>query len=179
MNQIRKSCQRMLGEAGIATEPVEMAGIEALVFEGVTVLGFIFIYPDAEQLLQRWTLDANELVSSYQFGLRRAESKAWNTYTVFLTGPRADLTEQLRLSVIEEDLAGTRKIARAGVGDDTEKLRAVLLPLLPIQNAPRLEAVDMRAEIRVRTSELPPDVVDAFLSEAPESSLVQMLEEFS
>lgn len=78
--------------------------------------------------------------------------------------------------MIEEDLTGTRKIARAGIGD-VEQLRTALLPLLPIQSAPSLGAVDMPAEIRLRTTELPKRAIEAYLSGAHEASVIQVLEE--
>jgi hypothetical protein len=80
------------------------------------------------------------------------------------------------LNVIEEDLTGTWKIARAGIGD-VEQLRAALLPLLPIQSAPSLGAVDMPAEIKLRTIELPERAIEAYLSRAQEASVIQVLEE--
>lgn len=88
----------------------------------------------------------------------------------------ADYSNSVALAAIEEDLSGTRKIARAGVRDITD-LRSVLLPLLPLQSAPKLEAVDMQAEIRQRATELLPRVVDAFLSSADDGVVTQILEE--
>jgi hypothetical protein len=82
------------------------------------------------------------------------------------------------LGAIEEDLTGTRKIAQAGVNEVAE-LRLALLPLLPFQSAPRLEAVDIAAEIRQRATELPARAVDAFLSSADASVVMQVLEERS
>ena len=79
------------------------------------------------------------------------------------------------LGSIEEDLVGTRKIARAGI-TNTEDIRSALLSLLAIQNAPRLEAVDMPTEIRVRTSELPSELVEAFLSGTNTATLFELLE---
>lgn len=80
------------------------------------------------------------------------------------------------LGAIEEDLAGTRKIARAGV-NDVANLHAAILPLLALQSAPRLDAVDITEEIRQRTTELPPRAVEAFLSSADEAVVIQVLEE--
>ncbi|GHE05396.1 hypothetical protein U879_04035 [Defluviimonas sp. 20V17] len=109
-------------------------------------------------------------------GLRRAERKAWNAYLVFLAPSPGDYGENIMVGGIEEDLVGTRKIARAGIADAAD-VRAALLPLLAIQNAPRLDAVDMPAEIRLRTTELPSKLVDGFLSGASENTLLQLLEE--
>ena len=104
-----------------------------------------------------------------------AERKAWNSYLVLLAEAAADYGENILLGSIEEDLVGTRKIARAGIltAEDT---RLAILPLLAIQNAPHLEAVDMAAEIRLRTTELPVELVEAFLSGAAETTLAQLLE---
>jgi len=127
-------------------------------------------------LLQRWRADDSALISQHQLSLRRAQAKAWNAYTVCLAVNAASFGELVALNAIEEDLTGTRKIARAGIGD-LEELRAALLPLLPIQHAPNLEPVEMPAEIRLRTTELPPHAVEAFLSEAQETVVIQVLEE--
>src|SRR5208282_618276 len=96
-------------------------------------------------------------------------------YVILLAQAPANYAEQVALSAIEEDLTGTRKLASAGV-EDTESLRKGLIPLLPIQNAPRLEAVDMPAEIRLRTTELPQRAVEAFLSDASVAMVAQALE---
>ena len=178
MIDLLKESQRLLSETDGATALVETSRGKALAFEGVTVLGFIVAYDDPAQLLDRWGTDARVLINDYQLALRRAERKAWNTYTVFLSCAAANPGEQVALSAIEEDLIGMRKIARAGI-IDLETLRAALLPLLPIQNAPRLETIDMPEEIRARTTELPSRVVEAFLSGAQDAIVVQVLEEES
>jgi hypothetical protein len=169
--------ERLLQNAEISTQLIETSRGKALSFESETVLGFIVAYEDSPRLIERWSADTEALVAENQLGLRRAQSKAWNTYTVFLAVAEANYGQRVALSSIEEDLAGTRKLARAGISN-SEDLRTALLPLLPIQNAPHLEAVDMSAEIKLRTTELPPRVVDAFLSpRAQETSVAQILEE--
>ena len=174
MNDILAECPRLLAEASIVVSPV--ADLPALAFEGATVLGFLLTYPNAAALLAHWRQDAGALVAAHQFGLRRAQAKAWNTYVILLAGDAPTYGEQVALSAVEEDLSGTRKIARAGIVD-LDGLRSVLLPLLPIQSAPRLEPVDMRGEIRLRTTELPDRAVEAFLSQAPVAVVDQALEE--
>lgn len=175
MIDIGVECHRLLAEAGVASVDVD-GSARALVFEGSTVLGFVVIYPDADELRHAWVSDTNALISKYQFGLRRAEAKAWNTYIVLLTGDVPNYAGQVALSAIEEDLAGTRKLARAGI-TSADALRTALLPLLPIQNAPRLGVVDMRREIQLRTTELPSRAVEAFLSGVSIAVVAQTLEE--
>jgi hypothetical protein len=178
MIDLLEESDRLLRTAEISTRLIETTRGKALAFEGATILGFVLGYADCAQLIEQWRNDAIALVAEYQLSLRRAQDKAWNTYTLFLAAAEANYGERVALSTIEEDLTGTRKLARAGIMD-TEQLHAALLPLLPIQNAPHLEAVDMQSEIRLRTTELPTPTVDAFLSGAQEVSVVQILEEDS
>jgi hypothetical protein len=166
----------VLAGAGFSTSLVSVEDRRALTFEDNTVLGFLFAYDDPALLIECWSKDADKAVAAHQFALRRAAKKAWNAYVVLLTDREPDYVQSVALSAIEEDLAGTRKIAQAGIVDVAE-LRKALLPLLPFQSAPRLEAVDIVAEIRQRTTELPSRAVNAFLSDADESVVIQVLEE--
>lgn len=176
MSKILHSGSELLREAGYSNEQVSIGQREALVFEGDTVLGFLFSYDTVVDLMKNWAADSDNAIAAYQFGLRKSGIKAWNTYLVLLTPEPPDYARLVALGAIEEDLGGTRKIVRAGVRD-TADLGAALLPLRRLQSAPRLEAVDMKREIRERTTELPPRAVDAFLSGAEESVVLQVLEE--
>jgi hypothetical protein len=176
MMDLLATSAELLSEAGFSTRVTSVESREALMFEDPTVLGFLFAYVDPAQLITCWAKDAHSAVASHQFGLRRASQKAWNTYVGFLAAGPANFAQSVALSAIEEDLTGTRKIARAGVSELAD-LRAALLPLLPLQAAPKLDAVDMRLEIRQRTTELPPRAVEAFLSSADEGVVIHVLEE--
>jgi len=168
--------RRVLQEAGVVSAPLDVPNVMALAFEGATLIGFVITYDEPENLLARWNKDAQDLISAHQLGLRRAQSKAWNTYLVLLASGHGRQEEQIALGMVEENLLATRKIARAGI-QTHEDLRRALLPLLPIQNTPRLEAVDMRSEIAIRTTELPPRVVEAFLSNVSDAIVARVLEE--
>lgn len=146
-----------------------------ILFENDSILGFVLCFRDASVLLERWQPSSQRVLQVAQFALRRAERKAWNTYLVFLTEAAGDYGQNILLGAVEENLIGTRKIARAGV-NGIEAVHAAMLPLLAIQNAPRLDAVDMAAEIRLRTTELPGELVDAFLGGASDATLAQLLE---
>ena len=84
----------------------------------------------------------------------------------------------MMLHAIEEDLAGTRKIARAGL-HMMEDVRSALLPLLPLQNAPQLEAVDIEAETRQRAQEVPDNALRAFFDERKNEDVLNILSEGS
>lgn len=169
-------CERLLLNSAMSTARLHRQHPQALLFEGQTVLGFVLIYSETANLISAWELHLSEIVAQHQFALRLANAKAWNTYAVLLASDTAKPPEQVTLSAIEENLVGTRKIARAGV-ISAEAVRAALLPLLPIQHAPKLEAIDMKAEILVRSAGLPTPVVDAFLSSASDSTVARLLEE--
>ena len=170
--------ERVLTDFGFTVDRRATGRRDGLVFEDPAVLGFLFDYADASELIKDWETDADRAVAANQFGLRRAAQKAWNVYVVLLAAGAADYAQSIALGAIEEDLVGTRKIAHAGVAN-IDELRSALLPLLPLQSAPRLEAVDMVVEIRERTTELPMRAVDAFLSTADEAVVIQVLEEAS
>jgi hypothetical protein len=165
-----------LARAGFGTTSVSVEGTSVLLFEDPTVLGFLLAFSDARDLITRSTPAADIVLKKYQFGLRRAGKKAWNAYLVLLAAASSHHAESAALSAIEEDLTGTRKIARAGISGVSD-LEAALLPLLQLQSAPRLDAVDIVAEIRERTTTLPVRAVDAFLSHAEEAVVLQVLEE--
>lgn len=176
MIDILQSSNDLLNDAGYLAQRLRIGQREALIFEGDTVQGFLFVYDSSVSLMKSWSVDSDVAIATYQFGLRKSGSKAWNTYLVLLTPESSDYVSASLLSAIEEDLRGTRKVAKGGI-QNLADLHAALLPLLPLQNAPRLEAVDMQEEIRQRATELPPRAVEAFLSDAKEAVVIKVLEE--
>ena len=175
MSKTEAAVRQQLVNHGYRLGALQALDCPVVTFENPTVLGFVFFYSDASALFANWRQDSGEALREMQFRLHQAGEKAWNTYMVFLADNEAKAGDAVKLQAIEEDLAGTRKIARTGVTNG-EQVRLALLPLLAIQNAPRLEPTDMRKEIRLRTSELPDDLVDGFIGDAPSSIMVQLLE---
>ena len=159
-----------------STSTFEVEGRSAVGFEDETTLGFVFAYDNVDALCALWRSDIASAAARHSLALRRAGEKAWNVYGVFLGGGSTSEASAVRLSMIEEDLTGTRKIARSGLGD-IAAVREALLALLPIQSAPLLEAVNMSVEIRLRSSDLPARAVDAFLGSRDTSAILQVLEE--
>jgi hypothetical protein len=178
MSDLLTMATECLLEAGYAAERITFSGRSALAFENTTVLGFVFTYDTASDLIAGWPKESARAVSDYQLALRRAGLKAWNTYIVLLASSPGSHVEQVALAAIEEDLSGTRKIARSGV-QDMPDLQASLLVLLPLQAAPKLEAVDIPNEIRQRTTGIAAQAVDAFLSTADDSVVMNVVEQTS
>ena len=175
MSSVIQLAQEQLDLGGYAVALGGDTEGQIITFENASILGFVICFPDPAALIDRWRSASERALKAAQFALRRADAKSWNAYVVLLAEAPGDYGQNIALGAIEEDLVGTRKIARAGIAT-SEDARAALLPLLEIQNAPQLEAVDMAAEIKLRTSELPTELVEAFLSEAADSTLIQLLE---
>jgi hypothetical protein len=148
----------------------------AFLFENDTILGFAILYDGAADLISRWSADADRLIVTRRFQLKAAGQKAWNAYVLLLAASKPSTAEAVTLSLIEEDLRGYRKVARAGC-DDLDELNRALLPLLPVQAAPILDAVDSKLEVRQRATEISGKLLDAFLSEADEQIVLQILEQ--
>jgi hypothetical protein len=176
MTTVHDEALRKLRDASFDVAGASSEHGEAAIFENDTILGFAFFYDTATDLIRLWATDADALIATRRFQLKAAGNKAWNTYVLFLAMQRPSPIEIVALSIIEENLAGYRKIARAGCASAADLNRA-LLPLLPIQSAPVLEAVDSKVEVRQRATELSPKILDAFLSEADEQIVLQMLEQ--
>lgn len=182
MSDLLTDCAAVLEEAGFTINFVEIPGdghteqMSALAFEDATILGFVVRYASPESLLDKWKSDGNRVAMRHRDALQRARQKAWNAYLVLMTEAPATIQQSLLLGQIEEDLEAMRKIAQAGVAGPSAVRRA-LLPLLPFNSAPVLDPINMREEIALRSSELDRETVQAFLSDADESTLLQLLED--
>jgi hypothetical protein len=105
MIDLLEESHRLLNASNIMTNVIDTLRGKVLAFEGVTALGFIITYSDTAGLLESWSADAAALISEHQLSFRRAQAKAWNAYTVFLSAGPASYGEQVALNVIEEDLS--------------------------------------------------------------------------
>ena len=176
MSDLITDSAEILVSAGYSVKRISASKREALAFENSVCLGFVFAYDTADQLIREWTDDSKAALARHGLALRRAAEKAWNVYLVLIAGGEKSEELQASLAELEEDLIGTRKIARDGLASNAD-VRSALLALLPLQSAPKLEAVDMPSEIRLRASDVDSRGIDAFLSPADESVVLQLLEE--
>ena len=176
MTGLYELASRRLEDAAFDVTAVAGEEHQAFLFENNTVLGFSIVYDNAADIISHGSRDADRLIAARRFQLKAAGQKAWNAYVLFLAAGRPSPAEAVALSLIEEDLVGYRKIARAGC-DDLEVLSRALLPLLPVQAAPVLDAVDSKVEVRQRATEISTKLLDAFLSEADEQIVLQILEQ--
>lgn len=164
----------VLAEAGFTSFSVDVETDNCLAFEDDVSFGFIHLYPRLDDLISNWKAESESAFSKFQFQIKSSGEKAWNAYSVFIALERPDAKYTALLARIEEDLSGTRKIAR-GVGTAVDEIRQGLLPLLNIQNPPVLDPVDMVAEIRARADGLPVKAVEAFLLKAPNAEVLRLM----
>ena len=144
-------------------------------FENTALIGFVHVFPTANDLLKRWQEVQNSALSRHGPALRAAGAKAWNAYSVFLTEELAP-TQQRAVERIEEDFALTRKIARAGVRtqDDLER---TLLPLTAVRAQPLFSETDFEDRLRARLKDVSPHVLTAFLGTTPAEEVARILAE--
>lgn len=182
MTDTLQDCADVLAEAGFSTRRTEIPAddggrtFETLAFEDATVLGFIVAYDNPEQLIATWPADRDRIAMRHREVLQAARQKAWNAYLVLVSRGPADFAQSLMLGQIEEDLEAMRKITKAGVAV-SGGARMALLPLLPFRAAPSLDPIEMPAEIQSRSTELDDEIVAAFLSNADEAVVMQLLED--
>ena len=182
MTDTLQDCADVLAEAGFSTRRTEIPAddggrtFETLAFEDATVLGFIVAYDNPEQLIATWPADRDRIAMRHREVLQAARQKAWNAYLVLVSRGPADFAQSLMLGQIEEDLEAMRKVTKAGVAVGGGA-RMALLPLLPFRAAPSLAPIEMPAEIQSRSTELDDQVVAAFLSNADEAVVMQLLED--
>ncbi len=164
----------VLEQAGYTSFTVDVEADNCLAFEDHVSFGFIHVYSRIDDLLQNWKVESENAISKFQFQIKSSGEKAWNAYSVFLALEQPNAKHAALLARIEEDLSGTRKIAR-GVGPAVDEIRQGLLPLLRIQNPPVLDPVDMVEEIRTRADGLPSKAVEAFLVRAPNTEVLRLM----
>ena len=147
---------------------------EEALFEDDTVMGIVVAYPDARALLDGWQREQDRFLGECANQIRRAPSKAWNMYTVHLTGTAAGVKDVAVLNRIEEDFRATRKIAR--VAGSREEVVQALLPLLPLQAYVSGSVEGLPDRLR-RVLKLRPETLTAVLNSPSEEIAKKLLEE--
>lgn len=182
MTELLEQAGAILAEAGFDHRMSDVESengvveMRTLAFENATVLGFALTYNSVNELIQNWKADGDRVAMKHRKLLHAARDKAWNVYLILLTQEQASFGQALALGVIEEDLEAMRKITKAGILT-SEDVRTALLPLLPFRAAPVLDPIDISAEIQTRASDVDPQTLAAFLSNADETVVMQILED--
>ena len=172
--EIETQIEIVLREAGYTTLPWIGGRVPVVCFEDDVVAGFAHVFPSVTDMLSGWRDVQNLSLARHAASLRVGGRKAWNVCCVFLTAGQADAGQSRAAGRIEEDFVTTRKIARADIRSPVE-LRRALLPLLPLQNSPSLEAIDLRERVRTRSKEMPTTVLEGFIGSATATDVAKML----
>lgn len=179
MTDIPSTVQIVLQEAGYKTWLVPIESFAIVCFEDDAVMGFVCGFDDPGALLARWRSIESLFLMKHGPGLRQAEEKAWNVYSIFLVASSATEEQAREIRHIDEDLERTRKIAACGLVGQ-EDITNALLPILPIQYRPRLEDEDLTERLKRRIASIAPNVTDTALDDTIEpSEVVRLLGEAS
>lgn len=175
MTDILGAVQLILNDAKFRTRLMSVADEPSVFFENDSVMGFVRVFPAADELLKGWRDAELAFLRTYAPRLRQSGDKAWNVYSVFLSaGPAAD-DLQRSIRWIEENLERTRKIASAGLTSRGEIVQA-LVPILPLQHEAVLGPGDVEVRLRTRLQTLWPKSADAILSfEVEPTEVIQLL----
>lgn len=178
MTWILDEAEVLLRADGYSTTRLDSG--EILAFENDLILGFLFHFATAAELLQGWTAKQNDLLARFSPALRTSGPKAWSVYAIFLTEDNAETSGNVfALERIEEDFKHTRKIPRASVRTPAD-VRAALLPILGIANQATLAEEPFADRLARRLeAEIGLDATKAFLSGADEEDVARTLAEKS
>ncbi|MBF2753680.1 MAG: hypothetical protein ISN29_00225 [Gammaproteobacteria bacterium AqS3] len=142
-------------------------------FESATIMGFIYVFSSAEELISKWKFEQQKALSSHSAALRMSGDKAWNVYSVFLTGDK-DQSRQREVEQIEEDFSLTRKIARVNI-NTSKDIEYALLPITEIKAKPIFSDAGFEDKFRSRLSSVSDDVLNAFLGDQNSEEIAKML----
>lgn len=171
---IATQAQVVLREAGYETWPWTGASPPVICFENASLVGFVHVFESGAALAERWEASQQAVLARHAAMLRAAGAKAWNVYSVFLTGD-ASPERQRVVERLDEDFTLTRKIARLGVLT-VEDVEHALMPLLPIKAQPVLEGAEIASRLRKRATDIPTEALTAFLGDVRAEDIVRILE---
>lgn len=172
---IATQAEIVLRGAGYETWPAAGMLPAVTCFENAALIGFIHVFSSPDQLLSTWEEAQKAVLSRHGPALRLSGAKAWNVYSVFLTGDQAP-TLQRAVERIEENFSLTRKIARAGVRtqDDVEH---ALRPLTAVKARQILSDTDFQDRLCARLKDVSPNKLTAFLGDTSAEQVATILVE--
>lgn len=174
---ILSQAERLLREAGYRTRLLPVASSHVLCFEDDVAIGFLREFESAATLIETWRYLERSDVVRHALQLRSAAGKAWNVYSVFLTGVTISPSQSSDVDRIEEDFSSTRKIARGGIASPAD-LEQALLPVLPIRSLTTfVSAADYESRLRSHLNFLPPELLESVLRNVTATEIVRRIGE--
>jgi len=155
MIDVLSTAQLALRDSGFVPRSRVVGRSTVVCFEDEALIGFCSVFDDVASLLQGWQAREQSILRQFTTSFHQAGDKAWNVYCIFLSAALPNPEEARQVRWIEEDLERTRKIAACGLASRDDVVRA-LLPVLPLQHQPKLEAEDATERLRRRITTLAP-----------------------
>jgi hypothetical protein len=174
MIDLLSTVQVVLREAGFTTRLISGDRSPVVCFEDDALIGFGCVFSDPGELLTTWKAKEMSLLKQNALSFRAAGEKAWNVYCLFLCGSGADQVQSRQVRWVEEDLERTRKIAACGLASRGDLVRA-LLPILPLQYQPILQAEDVTERLQRLIRTIAPKASDVALDETVSAAEVVRL----
>lgn len=155
----------ILRDQGFSTRVIAIGRASALAFEDDSVLGFVHVFEHSVEIVEQWQGVEKQFLQSNSAQFRKANEKAWNIYSVFLSADDADSEEKRKIRWVEEDLRFTRKLTACGIQSRHDLLTA-LLPLLGLQKKPFLQGDAFRTRLHRRLQTIAGASTDAIINES-------------
>jgi hypothetical protein len=174
MSDVYRQADAVLRRAGYSTASATTELGDLVRFEDDAVLGFLRVFPTAQDLVTRWRSAERADLAESASRLRAAPIKAWNVYSVFLALAPASPEDAREIDRIEEDFTSTRKIARAGIAALPDIERA-LLPILPLATLTSFSVSDYESRLRTRLGFLAQDALETLLGDADPKEIARIL----
>jgi len=122
---------------------------KALIFEDESIIGMVIEIESISKLLENWEKMQDKFLNNYASVMNKEPEKAWNAYTIYLSTETPTINLKDKISNIEENLRGTRKIVAVGVLSRTD-IEKALFPILPIQKTVKISSDDHLERLRNR-----------------------------
>jgi len=151
------------------------ADANLLYFEDDCLLGFVTVFLTVGELSTQWKEKHDAFLTKNAGRLRVSPLKAWNCYSIFLTPDDTDSFPMHTFLEIEDNLQGTRKIARYSVRTRKDIIHA-LYPIMPIQNRVALSSEKFLDRVKERV-DLKERTIAAFLGGASPDEIATLLME--
>ena len=170
---IASQAEAVLRNAGYDTWTSTSVSPPVVCFENSVLVGFIHVFDSADSILREWEDRQKVVLSRHAMALRISGDKAWNVYSILLTGDKTQ-DKMHAVEKLEEDFALTRKIARTAI-QTTVDIEKALLPLTAICANPLASDAAFEDRLRSQLHNVPERAVAAFLSETSADEVARIL----
>lgn len=174
MNLISEA-RSLLETAGYETAMPDVGG-SMFYFEDYSLMGFVSAHQSINDILNQWEAEQDSFLRRHAVRFSTAPTKAWNIYSVYLTASKIPPQMLSKLSEIEEDFRGTRKLVRSDIETRLD-LKQALLTFLPIQNVVTVEAEDVLERLRDRLASVDRTLPDLITETSAKELAHRLLEE--